>query len=801
MILIFITTLLIIFNHPVFPGSYNPLNQSLDICFKVRINGDIFTVAKLSYQSINGIIVIDDYNELVEEKDILEKAFHVGDICGYFYGKEKNELRFSNFIPEIERHRQKFQEALNLIPWMEGLGAYAFDIGPRAVVEALKIAVSGGGSLASSAGKMGLTVSKNAAKNALLKLGKNPRPYLVSMVTSILNSSISQFDSLKKKAEILKDSEVLEYKEIINMEELSWKARTDSNVAMKMYQEISGDLITNLLRALQNSVDQIIGEIDYSKKIITSIFLAEQFKNSTHLKGIHVASEERKKWEKFQKDTMEMMHIAREKEVNKAVEISKKIPQFSEIFFQSGTALSLIIDSTGSMGDNDPSNSRIFAGELVLDQAEDDWELGIVDFDTSSRLIDSGQANSQRLRNSLNMIDSSGNTNIQSGLDQGFHYLEQPKKEKKGAILLTDGQHNTPSENFDFSNFIDIFAQKKWPVYTIGLTGEANAVLLSEIASKTGGMYLKAERDSDMVGIIDIIFSRFRSETLIANEMGEIEQDREREYPFYVDSTVSSINYTGTYQGSKVDFTLIDPSSNEITHTDLSKGIKVTEGKVYKILKVDNPGPGEWKAKVHGIEVSDPKEPFRIKISADTPIKIIPKGVKPVYRPYEPVEFETVVTGEVNLHSVNMNLEVTTPEGDVDKEILGKDFEIKYKKTGTPGVYYFNLAAQGVKKDGEKFRREEIKHVVVSSEGTPFGVGQITRASGGYIWINLGREIGLEEGKKIFVYVIDKGIKRKIAEGYATEVHHGESIVELTASWGMEIPESGMRVEIDRSEL
>ena len=45
-----------------------------------------------------------------------------------------------------------------------------------------------------------------------------------------------------------------------------------------------------------------------------------------------------------------------------------------KIFSQIGTALALIVDSTGSMAGNDPHRLRIAGGELVIDQGENDWD-------------------------------------------------------------------------------------------------------------------------------------------------------------------------------------------------------------------------------------------------------------------------------------------------------------------------------------------------------------------------------------------------------------------------------------------
>lgn len=466
-----------------------------------------------------------------------------------------------------------------------------------------------------------------------------------------------------------------------------------------------------------------------------------------------------------------------------------------------GTALALIIDSTGSMRFTDPQNTRVYAGELVLDQAKDDWEIGIVDFDTSSKLLGSGSPKDKSLRDSLRQIDSEGFTNIQIGLEEGFHFLQRATQKKKGAILLTDGGHNTPSDEFDYSKYVNIFAQNGWPVYTIGLTGEANALLLSKIASITGGTYLKANSSQDMVAIIDLILSQFKKEGLLVHHKDKIRQGETKEFSFTVDKSVRSMTYSGTYIGSKVDFSLVNPQGEEISETELSKGIEVITGEVYKIIKVNNPIGGHWKSKAVGIDVSEQGEPFEIKISAETPIMVDIEGAKPSYYPFEPIKLKVNVTGDVDMDSISGSAEVTPPEGSSEHIILGRDFSIEYKKTEKPGVYYFNVELKGRKKDGEQFMREGLKHIVVGSTGAEFGVGKVIKRLGGYIEIDMGKEVGIRPGMKIFVFSTAKGKKEKIAEGYAISVLPGKSVVEITQVWGSLRPEAGFRVEIERVEL
>lgn len=466
-----------------------------------------------------------------------------------------------------------------------------------------------------------------------------------------------------------------------------------------------------------------------------------------------------------------------------------------------GTALALIIDSTGSMQNNDPQNTRIFGGKLVMDQAGSDWELGLVDFDTSADLVCFGAPSKEELKNRLNSIDSSGGTNIQAGLKEGHDYLVKPNKNKKGAILLTDGVHNTPSGHFDFANYVDTFVQKGWPVFTIGLTGDANAVLLSEIASMTGGLYLKANTHQDMIGIIDIILSEFKQEAIIAQEKSAIKQDETIDIPFYVDKSAESLNKMGTYPGSRLDFFLIDPQNNRITTSDPSKGVEIIEGDIYKITKIKDPLPGEWQVQVKGIDVDGSSEPFAVKVSAESPIKVTLTDAKAVYNIYEPIEYFVNVTGDVDSKTIKGSVKITDTEGNIETSVLKNDKKIRYEKTGKPGVYYFDISLEGRKNDGERFMRKGLKHIVVSSAGTPFGIGEIIKAEGSYIEINMGTEIGLKAGRRIFVFDVSSGAKNKIADGLVISTFVGRSVVELESTWGSVIPQVGHMVEVDRREF
>ena len=465
---------------------------------------------------------------------------------------------------------------------------------------------------------------------------------------------------------------------------------------------------------------------------------------------------------------------------------------------ESGSALALIIDSSGSMSSSDPKNIRVFGGELVFDQADENWVLGVVEFNSAARFIGSGSSEDKQLRQSLRRIGANGGTNIQDGLQKGFDFISSSNKTNRSVILLTDGGHNHPSQEFDYGNYVEIFNREGWPVFTIGLTGDADEVLLSKIASTTGGYYLKAETHQAMVGIIDLILSRFKSEPLLLHQKSEVAQGEIKDFPVLIDPSVIFLGLTGSFPGSEVDFSLIDPDGNIINKTDSSKGIEVIEGEIYTIINVDSPKAGIWKARAEGIEVSGNKEPIEIKISAKTPISIETKGVRAVYNPFVPITFGVEMTGRVDSSTLAWAVQVTSPEGMVESLKLSKAGRVGYRKTVSPGVYYFDISVEGRTLSDEEFQRQILNHIVVAEDSD--SGGNITKTWGGYVEIDIGRERGLSEGKRIMVFSLEAGGMTKVAEGFVTAVYQGRSIIELDAGFGSAIPKVGDRVEIDRSE-
>jgi Mg-chelatase subunit ChlD len=112
--------------------------------------------------------------------------------------------------------------------------------------------------------------------------------------------------------------------------------------------------------------------------------------------------------------------------------------------------VAVVLDSSGSMDDNDPDNLRITAGQalnaFLISGAEAGGgkvadQIAVIDFDDSALLLyplgDPGNANS-----SFGRIDSSGGTNIASGVTLAIDELSRtPDTDKRSALVVfTDGE-------------------------------------------------------------------------------------------------------------------------------------------------------------------------------------------------------------------------------------------------------------------------------------------------------------------------------------------------------------------------
>ncbi len=169
-----------------------------------------------------------------------------------------------------------------------------------------------------------------------------------------------------------------------------------------------------------------------------------------------------------------------------------------------------VIDSSESMGVNDPLDLRLEAAKKYVDNMSVPDRGAVVDFDDIATLVppptgDHLSSNYVQIKQNIDTIDASGGTNIGAG-------MEAANSELKGygnsshlwvEILLTDGQETLANYPFTSQQIQDA-ADNNIVIFTIGLGAGVNESLLREIAERTGGRYYYAKNAE----ALDEIYSR-----------------------------------------------------------------------------------------------------------------------------------------------------------------------------------------------------------------------------------------------------------------------------------------------------
>lgn len=170
-----------------------------------------------------------------------------------------------------------------------------------------------------------------------------------------------------------------------------------------------------------------------------------------------------------------------------------------------GLDLVLAIDSSGSMGNNDPSNLRIDAAQNLISGLVDGIDrAAVIDFDGSAKVLQDLTYDLHAAESAVYQIDSSGGTDIGAAVSAAIGTLDGAQSESSPlVILLTDGQGSYDDSLTSEAKAKDI------RIYTIGLGGGTDGALLKKIAQGTGGVYYNVGSAAQLADL----FETLRQET------------------------------------------------------------------------------------------------------------------------------------------------------------------------------------------------------------------------------------------------------------------------------------------------
>ncbi|MBS4057882.1 MAG: VWA domain-containing protein [Bacteroidales bacterium] len=271
---------------------------------------------------------------------------------------------------------------------------------------------------------------------------------------------------------------------------------------------------------------------------------------------------------------------------------------FSKNTSSKKASIAFIIDSSGSMGESDPSNIRKSALEQIVRSEDDIERIFVVDFDDDALWINSDNYENRiniDLVNSIRTIDANGGTNIGKALSFTSELFDKLMiSEDAAVVLLSDGLG-------DYHNESQWFKDHNIPIFTISLLGNTNEDILNSIADFTKGKYYKAYNEFD---IIDAYFSILKSHlpyAIIYNTDNKSLKPGEKSVEsFFVEPAMSKMIIRLFYENHIPNFNIIQPNGTLLSIASLKHLINDN----YAFVEIPWPCAGGWQVQMESESTS-----------------------------------------------------------------------------------------------------------------------------------------------------------------------------------------------------
>ncbi len=161
----------------------------------------------------------------------------------------------------------------------------------------------------------------------------------------------------------------------------------------------------------------------------------------------------------------------------------------------------LVLDTSGSMSGTPLNETKAASEKFVETVLKEDASVGIVTYESDAHQVTSFTKHPKLLQNSINSINSGGNTNIEAGLKKAEEMLSQSTAEKKIIVLMSDGEPNEGLLGDNLIAYADELKEQDIYIYTLGFFynmgyGKSSAQLLMEGIASEGCHYEVSDADS-----------------------------------------------------------------------------------------------------------------------------------------------------------------------------------------------------------------------------------------------------------------------------------------------------------------
>lgn len=385
-------------------------------------------------------------------------------------------------------------------------------------------------------------------------------------------------------------------------------------------------------------------------------------------------------------------------------------------------AVSLVIDTSGSMADTDPNNLRKTAAEIFIDLLSSDDYLGVVLFSTDAvEAIPMQQVASMENKANLKTalapaITASGDTDYLKALQAAEYQLDSFAEQdvRKVIIFLTDGVPDPDSVQSDNPEFMSGYMDNIWvttaniglknyPIYALGF-GNSDQSILQRIASDTRGEAKFIESPGAIATNFFEVLRTLKNRQAFFNE--SLDLQGEYAIPFSVDPYTSQVTMVLANENAGLDVSVVSSDWQTVP-----QNLGVQKNDNYSIITLnqhDKELAGEWQLVVNGtgnVQLFGDKDMF-FKSWVEEPLTNMQHPLN------EPLTVSVAVLGEL---SPSMTIEVLISKNDIPEtssiQLVLEDGKYVgiYDEVDQQGVY----SLETIVKDGDILVTKSLTNIKV----------------------------------------------------------------------------------------
>lgn len=279
-------------------------------------------------------------------------------------------------------------------------------------------------------------------------------------------------------------------------------------------------------------------------------------------------------------------------------------------------AVTLVIDTSGSMATTDPQKLRETAANIFVDLLSLEDYLGIITFNTKEEVVIPMQQvqsndNKANFKKALSQkLQSTGDTDYLIALNEASNQLSSVKKEnvRKVILFLTDGEpdpNNTKKNDPEFMNpymdslwkAVSNLASNEYEVYSVGFSKGIDPAILQRISKSTGGTLKISEDSSELaINFFDIL-GNLKNRRAFLSKTFELKGSISLDFDLDKNTSQATMVFTNR-DGTPLEITLSAPGGKSINNA-----VTINKADKYNIITINQKSEklaGKWQINLKG---------------------------------------------------------------------------------------------------------------------------------------------------------------------------------------------------------